>query len=95
MNLLHKIKTKIPYQPLTNSQHLKENIIRKNAHNSKRTLYMLALVQNNNIDEIILTRSQDLPFKIIRKNIAKYFPALQNEDYDWIRNWFSAVNVSS
>ncbi|KOC62604.1 Zinc finger BED domain-containing protein 5 [Habropoda laboriosa] len=59
----------------------------------KRRVDMFPSVQNNNIGEIIPIITQHLA--LLEEKITKYFPALNIENYDWIRNPFSAVNTSS
>ncbi|CAI6363212.1 unnamed protein product [Macrosiphum euphorbiae] len=57
----------------------------------KNTVDMFPSIKNNN--EII--RIYNRTFSIIRRKITKSFPELNIEKYDWIRNPFSTINMSS
>jgi len=63
----------------------------KNYAGEKR-LDMFPSMQNENMKKSIFNVLEHL--KILEENIVKYFPSLNAEKYDWIRNPFISSNTS-
>lgn len=65
----------------------------KNRISEKNTVDMFPSLHNKNVEEIISVIIEHLT--LLEEKIASYFPSLNTENFDWIRNPFGPVNTSS